>query len=122
VQGSLDAFVNYFNKRKIRSQPESPLPSNVTPTQIMACPADYQMTDCRINVPPQLVNDLRSRLPPKSEAYRWVSDEFEIEAQAAYDLIGRPDLVRQGAIKNAWNIFGQMAQCIATARSGAVLS
>ncbi|KAL0061838.1 hypothetical protein AAF712_011280 [Marasmius tenuissimus] len=110
VQSCLDDFIAYWNTHKIRKQ-NSPL-SGITPTHAMECPEQYGMVSGAIDVPPDLIEELRSRLPDRNEVFRWVSDDFEIMAGAAYDMIGRPSLVGPAAMKKGWEIFHQMAAVI----------
>ncbi|KAK1222607.1 hypothetical protein PQX77_014542 [Marasmius sp. AFHP31] len=111
VQGRLDDFVDYWNKHKTRPQP-GVRTSGTTPNQIMACPTLYGLVDCGIPVNMDAVNALRSRLPPREEVFRWVSDEFAAIAQAAYEVTGSPCLTGPNAFGNGWRIFAELAATI----------
>ncbi|THU86270.1 hypothetical protein K435DRAFT_683990, partial [Dendrothele bispora CBS 962.96] len=112
VQSCLEDYMDYWNKHRTRPNNTSAIPSGVTPNQIMACPRDYNMMDCHFDVRPEIIDALREQLPPREEVFRWVSDEFELCAQAAYDEIDRPSLVGASAMKESWVIFRRMKEAI----------
>ncbi|KAJ8089941.1 hypothetical protein PM082_018519 [Marasmius tenuissimus] len=117
VQGCLDEFVDYWNKHKIRTQ-DGVRTSGTTPNQIMACPELYGLVDCSIPVDTQAVDALRGRLPPRKEVLRWVSDEFEVVAQAAYEAIGNPPLTGSHVLGSGWTMFAELAETIDILLSG----
>ncbi|EEB99048.1 hypothetical protein MPER_01335 [Moniliophthora perniciosa FA553] len=83
VQYLLDSYTKYWNGHRIRHQEKSPMPSGVTPNQVMMCPEDYALKDVGIHVTPEAIQELRQRLPDQEKVFCWVSDECECLAQAA---------------------------------------
>jgi hypothetical protein len=78
---------------------------------IMACPQAYGLVDSHICVDPVIIEELRSRLPPREDVFRWVSNDFNVMAQAAYEQIGRPSLGADTLLES-WQIYGQMMAVI----------
>ncbi|KAG7090297.1 hypothetical protein E1B28_011894 [Marasmius oreades] len=113
IQSSLDDFVAYWNSHKVRRQTNSPLPSGVTPRHVMECPEEFGLVSGAINVPVELIAELRAQLPPHDEVFQWVDNDFDAIADVAFRVTGSPSLVGPKAMRNAWTIFGQMAEVIA---------
>ncbi|KAJ7109628.1 hypothetical protein C8R43DRAFT_904761 [Mycena crocata] len=105
VQRSLDEFVEYWNNHKIRTQRNKLLPSGFSPNYVCDFPDKFGLTHFGVPAPQQFVDALRENIPkPRAECYRWVSAEFEMQAQAVYEHIGSPELT----LTEGWTIFCQM--------------
>jgi hypothetical protein len=102
VQGVLDLFTKYWNNHKVRKQSGKELPSGVAPFEVWRFPARFGLIRAGIKVDPAVVEELRSRIPiSREECFRWVTDEFDARATAAYRAIGEPKLTLQ----DGWSIF-----------------
>ncbi|KAJ7758877.1 hypothetical protein DFH07DRAFT_1024298 [Mycena maculata] len=85
IQRSLDQFIDYWNKHKIRSQRNKVLPSGFSPNYICDFPDRFGLTHFGVPAPQHLVDAPRENIPKsRVECYRWVSDEFEAQAWAVY--------------------------------------
>ncbi|KAJ7759976.1 hypothetical protein B0H16DRAFT_1720201 [Mycena metata] len=105
VKKAIDTFITYWNTHKIRSQKEKWLPSGVSPKQVYENPLNYGFKHAAKVVPQAVVQELRAMLPKShEECMRWVSAEFDAQASAVYESLGRPTL----SITNGWDIFTQM--------------
>ncbi|KAF8205391.1 hypothetical protein K438DRAFT_1819027 [Mycena galopus ATCC 62051] len=111
VQIGLDEFLDYFNNKKTRKQRNRILPSGVAPNVVFDMPADYGLQNLAIRVPQEAVQELRGLIEtPREEAFRWVSDEFDILATSIYNGLGSPKL----ETLSGWAIFNAMAPLIRT--------
>lgn len=102
LQRQLDAFVEYWNNHRIRSQPNKPNISGTTPRHAFTCPGSLGGQDCRIPVEKATVDALRAEIPVSHvDAMRWVDDCFAEQAQNTYERIGSPLLVPACG----WSVF-----------------
>ncbi|KAJ7266659.1 hypothetical protein C8J57DRAFT_1068487 [Mycena rebaudengoi] len=109
VQIGLDEFVDYFNNKKTRKQPNRILPSGVAPNVVFDMPEDYGLENLSIPVTQEAIDELRSLIDtPREEAFRWVSDEFDALASEVYDGLGSPRM----ETLTGWAIFNAMAPLI----------
>ena len=109
LQIQLDAFVEYWNNHRIRTQKEKPNMSGSTPRHAFLVPAPPAQ-DCKIPVDKEVVRALRSQIPvSREEAMRWVDDDFDRLATQAYEAIGSPPLNK---FLNGWRIFEAMVGVI----------
>ncbi|KAJ7113473.1 hypothetical protein C8R44DRAFT_930096 [Mycena epipterygia] len=107
VQDSLDQFKDYWNYHKSRKNIKKDLPSGVPPLEIYRNPETYGLTRMSTPVDVEAVEALRANLDcSREEAFRWVPDSFELDAQAVYEEIGRPKLEPS----RGWEIFGEMIE------------
>lgn len=105
LQVSLDAFSEYWNNHRIRSQPDKPNISGTTPRQAFTVPLSFGGQDCRIIVDRQVIDDLRAEIPvSREDSMHWVDDQFSDRVQVAYETIGSPKL----CLQSGWAIFSQL--------------
>ncbi|KAI0069657.1 hypothetical protein K474DRAFT_1710205 [Panus rudis PR-1116 ss-1] len=109
VQVELDGFVEYWNTHRIRTQPNSLLPSGCTPNHAYQCPEEWEGQKMHTPVPLELIQQLRETLPlTRAEAFRWVDDNFAVLAEHVYAEIGRP----LRSIQTGWLVFQRMSPLI----------
>ncbi|KAJ7636300.1 hypothetical protein FB45DRAFT_702891, partial [Roridomyces roridus] len=104
VQNAVDLFVEYWNTHKTRNQRNKALPSGVSPQDVFDKPQNFGLEFGGIEVDREFVRELRKTLPKsREECYRWVPEEFEVQAVAAYEHLGSPAL----RITEGWTIFSR---------------
>ncbi|KAF8202754.1 hypothetical protein K438DRAFT_1581060, partial [Mycena galopus ATCC 62051] len=109
VQIGLDEFLDYFNNKKTRKQRNRILPSSVAPNVVFDMPADYSLQNLAIPVTQEVIQELRGLIEtPREEAFRWVSDEFDMLATNIYNGLGSPKL----ETLSGWAILNAMAPLI----------
>ncbi|KAJ6486613.1 hypothetical protein C8R45DRAFT_902658 [Mycena sanguinolenta] len=109
VQIGLDEFVDYFNNKKTRKQHNRKLPSGVAPNVVFDMPGDYGLQNLAIPITPAAIEELRAMIEtPREEAFRWVSDEFNVLATQVYEELGSPKM----EALTGWAIFNAMAPLI----------
>ncbi|KAJ7622372.1 hypothetical protein FB45DRAFT_753535, partial [Roridomyces roridus] len=102
VQNAVDLFVESWNTHKTRNQRNKALPSGVSPQDVFDKPQNFGLEFGGIKVDREFVPELRKTLPKsREECYRWVPEEFEVQAVAAYEHLGSPAL----RITEGWTIF-----------------
>ncbi|KAF8185796.1 hypothetical protein K438DRAFT_1765585 [Mycena galopus ATCC 62051] len=117
VQIGLDEFLDYFNNKKTRKQRNRILPSGVAPNVVFDMPADYGLQNLAIPVTQEAIQELRGLIEtPREEAFRWVSDEFDMLATNIYNGLGSPKL----ETLSGWAIFNAMAPLIRAEINSAV--
>jgi len=81
------------------------LPSGEFPIKVFKFPENYGLKHCGVKVDMEVVQHLQGTLEKtKEDCFRWVSDEFDIQAQAAYEELRRPEL----KIVSGWSVFCSM--------------
>lgn len=101
--------MDYFNNKKTRKQRNRILPSGVAPNVVFDMPADYGLQNLAIPVTQEAIQELRGLIEtPREEAFRWVSDEFDMLATNIYNGLGSPKL----ETLSGWAIFNAMAPLI----------
>ncbi|KAF8187342.1 hypothetical protein K438DRAFT_1516350, partial [Mycena galopus ATCC 62051] len=81
VQKGIDEFVDHFKNKKTPKKPHRILPSRVAPKVVFDMPGDYGLENLAIPTTQQAMSELRALIPtPQREAYRWVSDAFDVLA------------------------------------------
>ncbi|KAJ7577390.1 hypothetical protein C8J56DRAFT_798931 [Mycena floridula] len=109
VQREVDEFRHWWNEHRVRPQPGKEMPSGHIPSDAMEHPELLAGKSCLISVPKEAVQDLRVLLTEevgaKENFTRWVSDEFQALADAAYVEIGSPSIT----FDNSWDVFKLMA-------------
>ncbi|KAJ7475410.1 hypothetical protein B0H11DRAFT_2032889, partial [Mycena galericulata] len=111
VQIGLDEFVDYFNNKKTRKQRNRILPSGVAPNVVFDMPGDYGLQNLAIPVTQEAIDELRDLIETsRQEAFRWVSDEFDVLATEVYQSVGSPKL----EALSGWAVFNAMAPLIRT--------
>ncbi|KAJ6464999.1 hypothetical protein C8R45DRAFT_790264, partial [Mycena sanguinolenta] len=69
----VDEFVDYFNNKKTRKQPNRKLPSGVAPNVVSDMPGDYSLQNLAIPVTPAVIEELQAMIEtPREEAFCWV--------------------------------------------------
>ncbi|TDL15499.1 hypothetical protein BD410DRAFT_845149 [Rickenella mellea] len=105
LQVELDAFTEYWNSHRIRSQAAKTMPSGAVPSHVFRCPEDFGGERLAVPVPKDAIDALRADLPTsREECMRWVSDNFDIAAEVVYEQIGKP----QFSVTTAWAVFELM--------------
>ncbi|KAJ7362802.1 hypothetical protein DFH08DRAFT_799823 [Mycena albidolilacea] len=109
IQQGLDNFREYWNnhrlqksKGKLNASGSSPLNMLINPTSVVAT-----ARNCSINVNPQTVYRLREAYggqAAREEAFRFISREFQADADAVYVDLGCPVI----NLATAWGIFQQV--------------
>ncbi|KAJ6629044.1 hypothetical protein B0H10DRAFT_1939943 [Mycena sp. CBHHK59/15] len=117
VQIGLDEFLDYFNNKKTHKQRNRILPSGVALNVVFDMPADYGLQNLTIPVTQEAIQELRGLIEtPREEAFRWVSDEFDMLATNIYNGLGSPKL----ETLSGWAIFHALAPLIRTEINSAV--
>lgn len=94
---------------QIRKQANSSLPSGGTPTLFFSAPDNYNGQSAYIKVPKDTVEELRGQISvARDEAFRWVDDGFQNEADIVWDGLGRPEITAV----SAWDVFAEMAELL----------
>ena len=106
LQERLDEYREYWNNHTVRRQKDKDLPSWTSPIHIWTCPTHVRPTarDCRINVRPDLVHQLRSEIggeEARRQAYQFATPEFQAEADGVYADLGSPRIT----LATAWTVF-----------------
>ncbi|KAJ7616016.1 hypothetical protein FB45DRAFT_1106958 [Roridomyces roridus] len=105
VQNAANLFVEYWNTHKTRNQRNKALPSGVSPQDVFEKPQNFGLEFGGIEVDREFVRELRKTLPKsREECYRWVPEDFEVQAVVAYEYLGSPAL----RISEGWTIFSRM--------------
>lgn len=112
LQHELNEFQKWWNGHRVRRQPAKLMPSGHVPSFALDYPAEFQGTDCRIEVPKEAVGRLREFLEEdtisREECFQWYSNEFADVASAAWNTLGCPII----CLASAWDVFAQMAPLV----------
>ncbi|KAF9002820.1 hypothetical protein BDZ89DRAFT_1169674 [Hymenopellis radicata] len=110
VQSHLDEFKTIWNRHKRRDQHQKLLPSATSPANVFENPQGNQLERTSIEIDRAVIPQLRAQLieTSREEAYRWVSDEFRVVAEWAYESVGCPTL----HAKYGWNTYSDMLALI----------
>lgn len=110
VQKELDDFRKYWNYHKVRSQRDKQMAQNHIPIDAFEKPANYGAMDCRIRIPKEMVQDLRTKLEEevgsRSLHLEFLSAEAQCRISEIYKAIGSPAL----CFGNAWEVFTAMVE------------
>jgi hypothetical protein len=91
IQAELDDFRTWWNQHRIRPQADKNLPSGHVPDDALQHPEMFGGLRCRIPIPKEAINELRSYLTevvgPREAHLSWYTDTFAKMAQAAYQTI-----------------------------------
>ncbi|KAJ3991960.1 hypothetical protein F5050DRAFT_1801932 [Lentinula boryana] len=105
VQAAVDEFIDYWNNHKTRTQHKANLPTGVAPNVIFDFPQNYGLVDYGVQVDLASIVALRETIPKtRDECYRWVPDDFNLNAGQAYTQLGSPKLSHT----NGWQVFIDM--------------
>ncbi|KAE9390278.1 hypothetical protein BT96DRAFT_833657 [Gymnopus androsaceus JB14] len=107
AQKSVLEFKEYWNHHRPRRQHDKILPSGEFPIKVFKFPDNYGLKHCASAKPGcwEVVQHLRGTLDKtKEECFRWVSDEFDVQAQVVYEELGSPEL----KIVSGWSVFCSM--------------
>ena len=109
VQAELDEFCLWWNQHRVRHQADKNMPSGHVPIDVLENPELYCGTDCRVRIPPTVVQELREDLTEeggtRESHVNWVSDDFSAIADDVYKFIGTPRI----SFPSAWHVFKQMS-------------
>ncbi|KAJ7099755.1 hypothetical protein C8R44DRAFT_747675 [Mycena epipterygia] len=109
VQQGLDKYRAYWNNHTISKSKKKINPSGSCPKNMFLNPSSVSVLarDCSIRVNPETVAELREAYggqEARDKAYRFVSEEFQFNADAVYQNLGAPEL----SLLNGWKVFTQM--------------
>lgn len=109
VQQGLDKYRAYWNNHTISKSKKKKNPSGSCPKNMFLNPSSVSALarDCSIRVNPETVAELREAYggqEARDKAYRFVSEEFQFNADAVYQNLGAPEL----SLLNGWKVFTQM--------------
>ncbi|THU91023.1 hypothetical protein K435DRAFT_674984, partial [Dendrothele bispora CBS 962.96] len=78
IQGVLDEYHINWNEHRTKYCTDSSYPSGTSPDQIMQCLQNYGLCNVSIPVTKAAIDALHCKcLPPHSENFCWVDDNFE---------------------------------------------
>ncbi|KAJ7768100.1 hypothetical protein DFH07DRAFT_736496, partial [Mycena maculata] len=106
IQTGLDSYREYWNNHKLQGSKGKLNASGWSPYHMMSNPTDAVATarDCSIRVNPESVYRLREAYggeEARDAAFRFVTREFEAEADAAYVDLGCPEII----LPTGWAVF-----------------
>ncbi|KAJ7069049.1 hypothetical protein B0H15DRAFT_871313 [Mycena belliarum] len=109
VQKGLDVYRAYWNNHTITKSKNKKNPSGSCPNNMLINPTSVNdiARDCSIRVNPATVAELREAYggqAARDRAYRFVSDEFQMNADLIHEQLGSPELT----LKNGWAVFKLM--------------
>ncbi|KAJ7264827.1 hypothetical protein C8J57DRAFT_1512195 [Mycena rebaudengoi] len=109
VQEELDTFRDYWNNHKLQKSKDKLNPSGSSPLNMLLNPTSVVATarDCSIRVNPETVYRLREAYggeEARGKAFRFVSREFQAEADGVYVDLGCPTI----SLATGWGIFTQV--------------
>ncbi|KAJ6506647.1 hypothetical protein C8R45DRAFT_1208692 [Mycena sanguinolenta] len=85
------------------------LPSGIAPNVVFDMPGDYGLQNLAIPITPAVIEELRAMIETlREEAFRWVSDEFNVLATQVYEELGS---LKMEALAG-WAIYNAMAPLI----------
>ncbi|KAJ7578597.1 hypothetical protein C8J56DRAFT_1165555 [Mycena floridula] len=106
---AVQGLVSLVISNNLRPQRGKEMPSGHIPSDAMEHPELLAGKSCLISVPKEAVQDLRvllmEEVGAKENFTRWVSDEFQALADAAYVEIGSPSIT----FDNSWDVFKLIA-------------
>ena len=106
IQRELDTFVERQNSHRIRKQNDVALPSGGRPDEFYNNPQLYGGDQCLIPVDRHEVDELLADSEDGELKLRYVDEDFEPLAEAAYEAIGRPEI----SLTTGWTVFRGMVQ------------
>ncbi|KAJ7126924.1 hypothetical protein C8R44DRAFT_667777 [Mycena epipterygia] len=111
IQEGLDAFREYWNNHRLQKSKGKLNGSGSSPLNLLINPTSVVPTarDCSINVNPETVYRLREAYggqEARDEAFRFISREFEADADAVFVDLGCPKIT----LPTAWGIFEQVVE------------
>ena len=96
-----------MNTSKVRYDRNKRLPSGVSPNEVYALPGKWGLQDCLRPVDVSLIPGMKESLGGEA-LLKFVDDEYDSLAWAAYAHIGSPPITRH----NIWDIFKAMLPCV----------
>lgn len=106
VQRELDVWVTRQNAHRIRKQSAKILPSGGRPDHFYMDPTTYGGQQCLVPVDVDAIDHLLEQSAEGRSRMRYVDEDFEELAEAAYKDIGSPAIILQ----NAWFVFRAMIE------------
>lgn len=118
VQERLDLFREYWNNHMVRHQKKKLLPSGTSPRQLWVAPQSARASarDCSVVVSQDKVCALRAEIggqDGRAAAFRFVSAEFQAEADLALGELGFPPIT----LTSAWDVFVLIVDALRTGES-----
>lgn len=118
IQERLDQFRHYWNNHRISSSKNKVNPSGWSPKTMIQDPSLVQVNarDCSIRVSPETVQHLRESYggeEARDRAYRFVSTEFQAEADDVYVALGCPTITLQ----SGWDVFVKVVAALEERRA-----
>ncbi|KAJ7059362.1 hypothetical protein C8F01DRAFT_989648 [Mycena amicta] len=108
IKNHLNEFKYYFNTTPRRSQKDKLLPT-AAPQQVFDNPEEYKLKRCGTEIPKEVIQHLRERLPlTREHVMRWVPDAFDEVATLVYEEIGSPALEHS----RGWEIYRSMLEVV----------
>lgn len=109
----MDEFCEYWNNHLLRRQDNKQNASGTSPRHAWQAPEDVRVDaqQCYITVDLGWVRELRRQLggeEGRKQALSFVSPEFQVMADEAYERIGSPLI----DLTNAWTVFTAMVQAL----------
>ncbi|KAJ7178030.1 hypothetical protein C8R46DRAFT_1212752 [Mycena filopes] len=109
IQAGLDTYRNYWNNHKITKSSKKVNPSGACPNNMFLNPTSVDLLgqQCHITVNPDTVARLRDAYggqKARDKAYRFVSEEFQFNADLIHESLGSPEL----SLANGWKVFTLM--------------
>ncbi|KAJ7160845.1 hypothetical protein C8R46DRAFT_1223186 [Mycena filopes] len=109
IQAGLDTYRNYWNNHKITKSSKKINPSGACPNNMFLNPTSVDLLgqQCHITVNPDTVARLRDAYggqKARDKAYRFVSEEFQFNAELIHESLGSPEL----SLANGWKVFTLM--------------
>lgn len=106
VQERLDIFRDYWNNHRLSSQKHKLLPTGTSPRHMWTVPDKVRATarQCFVNVDMATVRQMRMDLggtEGHDKAFRFVTAEFEAQADAALAELKFPQIT----LSSAWDVF-----------------
>jgi len=109
VQRELDKYCLQQCHHRVRRQTDKSLPSGGTPAEFYKHPEDYGGESCLIRVNEEILDQLLEQWEEEArEHMRYVDEDFEPVAEAAYEAIGKPEITLQ----SAWVVFRAMVEAM----------
>ncbi|KAJ7115426.1 hypothetical protein C8R44DRAFT_928484 [Mycena epipterygia] len=111
IQDGLDNFREYWNTHKLQKSKGKKNAYGSSPQNMLINPKSVIATarDCSIKVNPETVQRLRETYggeEARDTAFRFISREFQAEADGIYVDLGCPEII----LPTAWNVFQQVVK------------
>lgn len=117
IQERLDEFREYNNNHRLKPSKDKLLPSGRSPRHVLISPETVrtEARDCSIKVNPEMVHRIREEYggeKGRDYAFRFITREFEAEADDAYVDLGKPAI----SLSSAWDVFTAVVNLMTSRR------